>query len=98
MTKKQNILITAFIVLAICGIYMFIKTAIDNTKEVQYCGKVVKVYMTPAGYRVYPSMHVVFYCDSLNKNIDVRVTNQQFVNTIVGHQICFELNRMQLEE
>lgn len=68
----------------------------ENNKETQYCGNVVDVYMTQSHYGV--TRHVVFYCDSLKRNIDVRVTNQQYVNTKIGQKICFDLNKNQLEE
>lgn len=96
--KKQNILIAAVILLIGYGLFRFVKLGFDNTREVQYCGKVVKVYMTTAGYKVSPSRHIVFYSDSLKRNIDVRVTNQTFVNIVEGQRVCFDLNRMQLDE
>jgi len=96
--KKQNILIVAIILLIGYGLFRFVKLGFDNTREVRYCGKVVKVYMTTAGYKVSPTRHIVFYNDSLKRNIDVRVTNQTFVNIVEGQRVCFDLNRMQLEE
>jgi len=84
--------------LIIYGIFSLVKVAINNNKETQYCGKVVKVYMTSAGYKVSSENHIVFYNDSLKRNVDVRVTNQTYVNTKEGQFICFDLNRMQLEE
>jgi hypothetical protein len=80
------------------GIAVFIKFTIDRNREVQYCGKVVKVYMTSAGYKVPVTRHIVFYNDSLKRNIDVRVTTQTFVNIVEGQRVCFDLDAMQLEE
>lgn len=96
--KKQNILLLLVVVTIGYGIFKFFKFAYDQNKETQYCGKVVKCYMTTAGYKVPTSRHIVFYNDSLNRNIDVRVTNQTFVNITEGQIVCFDLNRMQLEE
>ena len=98
MELKNKILLISIFVLIGYGLYRFVKFGFDNTREKSYCGKVIKCYITPAGYKVSPSRHVVFYNDSLKRNIDVRVTNQQFVNTKEGEYICFDLNRMQLEE
>ena len=98
MGKIEKILFNIVISLNVIGGVIFVISGINNTKETQYCGKVVRVYMTPAGYKVHPEKRVVFYCDSLKRNVDVKVTFQTYSNTKEGQRICFDLNRMQLEE
>ncbi len=93
MGKVEKIIFNTVI-----GVGGLIKLGYDNTRERLYCGKVVRVYMTPAGYKVTPEKRVVFYNDSLKRNIDVKVTFQTYSNTKVGQRICFDLNRMELEE
>lgn len=98
MIKKQNIIRLLVIIGLFIGIVKFIKFVIEQNKETQYCGKVVSLYMTTAGYKVSSSKHIVFYNDSLKRNIDVKVTNQTYANVVKGQRICFDLNEMQLEE
>lgn len=43
-------------------------------RETLYCGKVIDKYIIPPGYKVAAQMHVVFYCDSLHRNVDVVTT------------------------
>jgi hypothetical protein len=90
------IIIVIFIILLFAG-SLFLKISIDS-KETRYCGKVVKVYMTGAGYKVHSEKRVVFYSDSLKRNIDVRVNFQTFSNTKIDEYVCFYLNERQLNE
>ncbi len=63
-----------------------------------YCGEVVEMYRTDAGYKSSPECHVVFYCDSIKRNIDVKVTFNGFANTQKGETVCYELNEFELEQ
>ena len=62
-----------------------------HTKETLYCGTVTEKFRTDAGYKSSPQAHVVFYCDSLKRNIDVQVTWNCYANTEPGEPICFSL-------
>ena len=69
-------------------------------REKLFCGKVVEKYREGWEHKsssgTYP--HVVFYCDEVKRNIDVRVTNNCYVNTKVGENVCFNLSEYQLEQ
>ena len=65
---------------------------ISCVEEHKYCGIVVEKYRTSGGYKTNPQSHVVFYCDSLKKNIDVNCTNNSYANAEIGKEICFELD------
>lgn len=98
MKNKETFIMTIIATLIVIILFYIMLYSIKKHKETLYCGKVVKTYITPAGYKVYPERRVVFYCDSLKRNIDVKVTVQQFANTNIGEIICFELDERQLEE
>lgn len=61
-----------------------------------YKGKIVKMYKQP-GYRGDIDNHVVFYSDSLNRNIDVIVTDNEYVNLVVGQTISKKLTESELK-
>lgn len=61
-----------------------------------YKGKIVKMYKQP-GYRGDVDNHVVFYSDSLNRNIDVIVTDNEYVNLVVGQTISKRLTESKLK-
>ena len=86
------------ILLSVSGVILtsFITLVVVVNKETRYCGKVVKCYMTSAGYKVHPKRFVVFYNDSLKRNIDVKVNRQTYANTTKGQNVCFNLNNKQL--
>lgn len=69
--------------------FIFLLTGCE--KEKTYCGKVVDRFRTDAGYKSSPEAHIVFYCDSLKKNIDVQVTWNTYANCQVGETVCFGL-------
>lgn len=97
MNKKKIIIGIVFLLIGYC-LFVFIKFGFDNTKEMKYCGMVTKCYMTNAGYKVSSKKHIVFYNDLLKRNIDVIVTNNTYANIVEGQIVCFNLNRMQLEQ
>lgn len=88
-----TILSIVVIFIIFCG-----KAAYETEKREQYCGIIVKTYMTNAGYKVQPTRHVVFYNNKLKRNIDVQVNNQTFVNVVEQQNVCFNLNKHQLNE
>lgn len=57
----------------------------------------MRVYMTGGGYKVQSQTRVVFYCDSIHRNIDVMVNFQTFSNVQAGDSVCFELSKIDLE-
>lgn len=65
-------------------------------EEHSYSGTVVDKFRTDAGYKSSPEAHVVFYCDSLHRNIDVKVTWNCYANTSIGERITFTLMERQL--
>lgn len=67
-------------------------------KENLYCGKVTKLYETAAGYKVASEKHIIFYNDSLKRNIDVEVTNNVYANTTENENICFYLTEYDLNK
>ncbi len=68
----------------------------NEGKEKSYCGKVIAKYSTDAGYKIYPTKHVVFYSNTLLKNIDIEVTDNTYWNTNIGEIVCFNLNKCQV--
>lgn len=95
---KFHILLSIIIIVLITIIITLVMTIKENKKETQFCGKVVNCYVTPAGYKIHSEKHVVFYNDSLKRNIDVKVNNQTYANTVINEFICFDLNKRQLNE
>lgn len=66
-------------------------------KEDKYCGTIIEKYRSPAGYKIHSKPHVVFYSDSLKRNVDVTVTDNTYVNSYVGKRICFQLSEYQIQ-
>jgi hypothetical protein len=102
--ENNNFSIEGFLfkVFASAGIGLVIVVVLIKISEANnvatYCGTVVDKYITAAGYKVSAQRHVVIYNDSLSRNIDVRVTNQTYVNLEVGDKTCFELSESNLKE
>lgn len=96
--KKCGWLLIIFGIIFSFFAYEMIKMIIENKKEKECCGKVVKVYQTPAGYKVQPTNHIVFYNNALKRNIDVKITYNSYANMYVNKFVCFDLNKNQLEE
>lgn len=69
----------------------------SELEERTYCGKVVDKYRTSAGYKVYEEKHVVFFSDSLKRNIDIQVTDNCYANTNKDEIVCFTLHKHQVE-
>lgn len=61
-----------------------------------YCGKVTEKYLLHKNTE--GSHHLVFYCNSLHKFIDVPVGANCYVNTKLGDRVCFKLYDFQLED
>lgn len=68
----------------------------SDMDENLYCGKVIEKFRTDAGYKSSPEAHVVFYNDSLKRNIDVQVTWNAYANTYIGQNVCFKLKNYQI--
>lgn len=64
----------------------------DNRKT-KYCGVVLDMYSTSAGYKVREKPRIVFYSDSLKRNINIRVSYSTYSNTRVGEHVCFNLGK-----
>lgn len=71
---------------------MVLFASCNQTKT--YCGKVTDKYLLAKNNGgVY---NIVFYCDSLKKNVNVSVTADTYVNTSIGEHVCFDLDEYQL--
>lgn len=77
----------------VCSILLF--GCVDKQR---YCGNVVQTFRTDAGYKSSPEAHVIFYCDSLKRNVDVEVTWNCYANSQVGKRICFQLYETDLNK
>lgn len=97
MNIKKNIYIIASLLTVTTCLFFAIYGIIKSNIEAEYCGRVVDKYIINE-YRENSARHVIFYNDSLKMNIYVRVTNQTYVNTEIGENICFDLTKKQLQE
>ena len=65
-------------------------------KEKTYCGKITQKYLLHKNNGgVY---NIVFFCDSLQKNVNVSVTADCYVNSTEGETTCFTLYDYQVGE
>jgi hypothetical protein len=78
----------------IVALLILLQSCFEEPKS--YCGKVIEKYRTDAGYKSSPQWHIVYYCDSLKKNIDVQVTPNTYANIYIGKYTCFNLVKFQL--
>ena len=69
-----------------------------NPKTIYYSGPIVDMYQTSAGYKVKGQNHVIFYNDSLKRNIDVIVTDNCYANCKKGEWVGFDLMNFQLKQ
>jgi len=89
-----------YIILIAVIVFGFISypIVIENNTTKRYCGKVIKCYIQNASveYSSHSEKHLIFYNDSLHRNIDVVVNNQIFANKFIGDNVCFELTKNEL--
>ncbi len=57
----------------------------------------VEKYRTNAGYKTQSESHIVFFSDSLKRNIDIEVSDNTYANFNVGNRIGFELYENQVK-
>ncbi len=59
-------------------------------KQIECTGKIKETYKEPTkhGY----DYHVVFYCDTLKRNVDVCVSENTFANLNSGDTVSFNLS------
>lgn len=69
-----------------------------DTKTYKICGKVNEKFRTGAGYKSRPEAHIVFYSDSLKRNLDVEVSFNTYVNIQVNDNVCFVLSDWDLKK
>lgn len=83
-------------------LYTGCKETIKMNKETLYCGKVIKMFTTDpyqSGKSHYDGKaHIVFYNDSLRRNIFVTVSWNIYANTNIGEDICFKLSKNNLRQ
>ena len=85
--KKIYLLISLSIVFLSC-----------KPEEHKVCGRTIEIYRTNAGYKSNPEAHVVFYSDSLQRNVDVEVSFNTYANIKVNQEVCFMLNEYDLKK
>ena len=63
-------------------------------KEKTYCGVVTEKYLLHKNNG--GTHNIVFYCDSLNRKVNVSVTDNSYVNTEIGERVCYTLSDYQI--
>ena len=71
-------------------------TLFSCVERQQYCGEVTKLYNTGTGYRAPEKKHIIFYCQSIKRYVDVVVTDNCYANTKKGQSVCFSLRLSQV--
>ena len=84
---KKFLVILLFAFFVSFGMVFLTKGSFSKT---EYRGKITQMYKQ-AGYRGEVDNHVVFYSDSLKRNIDVVVTDNEYVNLVVGQEFSRKL-------
>ena len=98
MDKTLKFTLTVMSLIILTSIVYLINEIRDNENSRRlYCGKVVQSFISNAGYDRYDKPYVVFYSDSLKKNIAVQTSWQTFVNKKPGDTICFNLSNKDLK-
>lgn len=87
---KKFLVILLFAFFVSFGMIFLTKGSFGKTGKTEYRGKITQMYKQ-AGYRGEVKNHVVFYCDSLKRKIDVEITNNQYVNLVVGQSYSKKL-------
>lgn len=82
--------VLAFICLACFFSFGLIYLEAGSFSKTEYRGKITQMYKQSA-YKGSVENHVVFYCDSLKRKIDVEVTDNQYVNLVVGQSYSKKL-------
>ena len=84
---KKFLVILLFAFFVSFGMIFLTKGSFSKT---EYRGKITQMYKQSA-YKGSVENHVVFYCDSLKRKIDVEVTDNQYVNLVVGQSYSKKL-------
>lgn len=97
--KKYALTMIGCMLLLLClfGVFKLFQEISRLNKTATYCGTVVEKFRTDAGYKSSPQAHIVFYCDSLHRNVDVQVTWNCYANVETGKSVCFELRNRDIE-
>lgn len=80
--KNLTIILSLLILFTGCG-----------PEQTLYCGNVTRLYLVETKY---PQPRVVFYNDSLQRNIDIEVSFNTYSNMKEGQMVCFKLTDFQL--
>lgn len=94
MDKDLRNAIICFLIV-ILGWIVFWFSVKDDEK--MYCGIVIEKYRVLAGYKVKEQPRIVFYNDSLKRNIDVKVSYDTYSNTKVRESVCFHLRELHFD-
>lgn len=97
MTDLLKGILIVLAVVAGLGLFYAGVVAIEPDEHL-YCGRVVEKFRTDAGYKSHSEAHVVFYCDSIKKNIDVETSFNCYANVAVGQEVCFGLTDYQIHK
>ncbi len=63
-----------------------------------YCGEVMEKYMEPSNNNQRSERHIVFFSKELKRHVDVKVSNNLYVNTFPGEEVCYELSHSQIKQ
>lgn len=94
MTNSTFNIKIKFVLLILILIICFLFSC--RPSENRYCGKITELYRIGGGYKSRPEAHVVFFCDSINRKIDVEITFNTYANLYVNKEVCFDLNKFEL--
>lgn len=64
-------------------------------KEKPYCGTVTEKYLLHKNNG--GTHNIVFYSDSLKRNVNISVTDNSYVNIKVGERVCYMLTDYQIK-
>lgn len=79
-----------------CFVSLGIIYANGGLTTAMYKGRITEMYKQP-GYRGDVDNHVVFYSDSIKRNIDITVSDNDYVNLVVGQPISIRLSNSDLK-
>ena len=99
--KKEigQIVIKIIILLGIIGtIGKSVEYGININRKTEYCGIITKKFKSSAGYKVREKSYIIFYNDSLKRNIVVNVNYTTYYNSKISDNICFNLRKIDLEK
>lgn len=89
---RNSIVCFSVVIVILAWFFLFVR----ETKS-RYCGVVNEMYRTSAGYKVREQPRIIFYNDSLKRNINIQVSYNTYSNTKIGEFVCFGLYKHNLD-